>query len=135
MRFLITVALAAAVGAITAPPAPAQTTMAGPAIVGTWNGTYDGEGAGTYSMTVTADPSTGLGGSLQVNPGEGGYDVTFTSVVAEGRTATLKYDSPEGGEVQIDVTVDGDGLTGAWKAFEAGTTTVVATGTLSGKRS
>ena len=135
MRFLITVALAAAVGAITAPPAPAQTATAAPAIVGTWNGTYDGEGAGTYSMTIAADPSTGLGGTLKVNPGEGGYDVTFKSVVTEGRTATLTYDSPEGGEVQIDVTVDGDGLTGAWKAFEAGTTTVVATGTLSGKRS
>ncbi len=135
MRSLILVALAAALGAVTAPPAPAQTTTAGPAIVGTWTGTYDGEGAGTYSMTVTADPSTGLGGTLQVNPGEAGYEVTFKSVVADGKTATLKYDSPEGGEVQIDVTVDGAALTGAWKAFETGTTTVVATGTLSGKRS
>lgn len=135
MRSILATAVALVIG-LAALPAAAQVATPAPAIVGTWNGPFDGDSAGTYSMTITDDASSGLAGTLQVNGSDGGegYTATFKSVVADGEAATLKYDTPDGAEVQIEVKIDGATLSGSWKVFDAGTTTAVQTGTLTGKK-
>ena len=105
-----------------------------PAIVGTWSGPFDGDSAGTYSMTIAADQSNKLGGTIEVRFEAGGYHASFKSIVAEGAATTLKYDTEEGGEVQIDVTIDGASLKGTWKVSDAGSTTAVSTGTMTGTK-
>jgi hypothetical protein len=106
-----------------------------PAVVGTWNGAYDGDSVGTYSMTVAVGESKALGGTLQVTDSDGGnFTVPFKSVAAKGASATLKYDSSSGEEVTIDVTIDGASLKGTWKAVDPSTSTAVAAGTLTGTR-
>jgi len=132
MRYTAFSLVALLSAALSAFPA-AQSTE--PAIVGTWSGPYNGDGNGTYSMTITQGESKALGGTLQATSADGGsFTAPFKSVVTSGTTATLKYDSPSGEEVQIDVTIDGSSLSGTWKAVEPSTSTAVATGTLTGTK-
>jgi hypothetical protein len=131
MRHVLISLVALLVAALPAFPM-AQSTQ--PAVVGTWNGPFDGDAAGTYSMTIAQDQSKKLGGTLQVQFEGGGYSAEFKSIVVDGSTATLKYDTQEGAEVQLDVTIDGATLKGSWKVSEPGTSTVSSSGTLSGTR-
>jgi len=134
MRFTMISMMALLTVALPALPA-AQSQSKAPAIVGTWSGPYDGDGNGTYSMTIAPGESKALGGTLEATSADGGsFKASFKSVVASGATATLKYDSTSGEEVQIDVTIDGSSLSGTWKAVDPATSTAVATGTLTGTK-
>ena len=98
--------------------------------VGSWAGTYDGDSLGTFTMSIVRDAAKQLAGTLQVVREEGGgYTAAFTSIAVNGAIVTLAYDSPSvGGLVQLDGTLDGATLKGTWKAFEPGSSTVVARG-------
>ncbi|MPY88552.1 MAG: hypothetical protein GEU99_11565 [Luteitalea sp.] len=106
-------------------------------IVGTWVGTWDGESTGKYTMSIEHDAEKGLGGTVETTPdsGEAGYTATFKSIVVDGEKVTMKYDMPDGAEVQIEGTLEGTALEGTWKAFNPGTTTLAASGTLTGAKS
>jgi hypothetical protein len=119
--------------AVVAPAA--QEGGAEAALIGTWNGTYDGAGVGKFSMAIARDAAGKLGGTLQVSSDVGGYSATFKSIAVNGRTAMLKYDTPDGGaEIQYEVTLDGTTFKGTWKAFAPKGTQVLAQGTITGAK-
>lgn len=116
---------------------PATAQQAEEGIVGEWTGTWDGGGTGKYTMSITRDAETGLGGTVETMPdsGEAGYTATFTSIVVNGKKVTMKYDTPDGAEVQVEGTLDGTALEGTWKMFQPGTTSLAASGTFTGTKS
>ncbi|MGH9159722.1 MAG: hypothetical protein ACRD2X_07010 [Vicinamibacteraceae bacterium] len=117
--------------------APASGQQVEDGIVGKWAGTWDGESAGKYTMSIEDDAAKGLGGTVETMPhsGEAGYTATFKSIVVNGAKVIMKYDAPDGGEVRIEGTLEGTALEGTWKAFNPGTTTLAASGTFTGTKS
>ena len=81
-------------------------------------------------MSIGRDEAKNLGGTLEVmfEVGEG-YSATFRTIDVDGNTVTLAYDTPgEGAKVQLDGTLDGTTLKGAWKASDPGTNSVASSG-------
>ena len=128
MRHLMLVVAVALISAVTLPSAQAPAASTDP-IVGSWAGTYDGDGTGKFTMSISRDAANQLGGTLEATPDGGGvFKVTFKSIVVDGSKVTLAYDSPgDGGVVTLDATLDGTTLKGTWKSVD-GSGTVVASG-------
>ncbi len=128
MRHVMLVVAVALISAVALPSA--QGPAAKDPIVGSWAGTYDGDGAGKFTMSISRDAAQQLGGTLEAMPNDGGsFTVTFKSIVVDGSKVTLAYDSPgDGGVVTLDATLDGTTLKGAWKSVD-GSGAVVASGT------
>jgi hypothetical protein len=105
-------------------------------VIGTWTGTYAGDGAGKYTMTIAQDAAKKLGGTL-TNTSESGesFTSTFKTVVVEGPKLSITYPAPgdEPGEVQVEATIDKGSLTGAWKVVNTAKT-VVQSGTFTGTK-
>jgi hypothetical protein len=80
-------------------------------LIGTWSGSYAGDGAGSYTAT-------------------------FKSIVVDSASVKMAYDEPgnSGIEVQLEAIVDGSSLTGTWKSVDTGAKTVVASGTFTGSK-
>jgi hypothetical protein len=106
-------------------------------LIGTWSGTYGGDGSGKYTMVFSRDAAKNIGGTVDTVPdGGNGYSATFTSVVVDGATVKMAYDAPDNSaqEIQLEATVNGDSLTGTWKTIDTGAKSVVASGTFTGSR-
>jgi hypothetical protein len=105
--------------------------------IGTWSGTYGGDGTGKYTMVLSRGADKKIGGTVETMPdGGSGYTATFKSVVVDGASVKMAYDDPgnSGIEVQLEATVDGGSLTGTWKSVDTGAKTVVASGTFTGSK-
>jgi hypothetical protein len=135
MRRLLPLILLALVVSFVRPHAQTA-TAADDRVIGTWSGSYAGDGSGTYTMTIARDAAKKLGGSL-TNKNEGGesFTATFSTVVVDGPKLSIAYPTPggEAGEVQLEATIDKTALTGAWKVVD-GAKNVVQTGTFTGTK-
>jgi hypothetical protein len=135
MRRLLPLILLALVVFFVRPQAQ-STTAAEDRVIGTWSGSYAGDGAGKYTMSIARDAAKKLGGSL-TNTNETGesFTATFTAVVVDGPKLTISYPTPggEAGEVQLEATIEKTALTGAWKVVD-GAKNVVQTGTFTGTK-
>jgi hypothetical protein len=125
MRHVMLVIAAALISAIALPSAQSSKDP----IVGSWAGTYDGDGTGKFTMSISRDAANQLGGTLEATPDGGGvFTVTFKSIVVDGTKVTMAYDSPgDGSVVTLDATLDGTTLKGTWKSVD-GSGAVVASG-------
>ena len=128
MRYVI-LAVAVAIISAAALPQAQRARASKDAIVGSWAGTYDGDGTGKFTMSISRDAAKQLGGTLQAMPDDGGsFTATFKSIVVDGSKVAMAYDSPgDGGVVQLDATVDATTLKGTWKSLD-GSGNVVASG-------
>jgi hypothetical protein len=127
-----------AVGLICAGAVPlAQETGASQdPLIGSWSGTFEGDSSGTFTMSIGRDESKNLGGTLEVLPEVGeGYSAKFRTVDVDGNAVTLTYDTPgEGAKVQLDGTLDGKTLKGAWKVTDTATNSVASSGSFTSSR-
>jgi len=106
-------------------------------LIGTWSGSYAGDGTGKYTMVLSRDADKKIGGTVEtMADGGGSYTATFKSIVVDGASVKMAYDEPgnSGIEVQLEATVDGGSLTGTWKSVDTGAKTVVASGTFTGSK-
>ena len=128
MRHVMLVVAVALISAIALPSAQGTAASKDP-IVGNWAGTYDGDGTGKFTMSISRDAAKQLGGTLQATPDDGGgFTATFKSIVVDGSKVVMAYDSPgDGGVVTLDATLDGTTLKGTWKSVD-GSGNVVASG-------
>jgi hypothetical protein len=126
VMFAVVVALISA----TSLPLAQGTQASKDPLVGSWAGTYDGDGGGKFTMSIVRDAANQLGGTLEAtSEGGGSYTATFKSIAVTDNTVVMAYDSPEsGGLVELHGALDGTTLKGTWNAFEPGSTTVVASG-------
>ena len=130
---LLVVALTAGVIAVHAQSASSN----GDSLIGTWSGTYAGDGAGKYTMVFSRDAAKKIGGTVEATADAGnGYTATFKSIVVDGTTVKMAYDDPENAamEVQLEGTMDGSSMTGTWKSVDTGAKSVAASGTFSGSK-
>ena len=105
-------------------------------LIGTWSGTYAGDGSGKYTMVLSREAGK-LGGTVDtVADGAGGYKATFKSIVVDGKTAKMAYDEPDNPnlEISLEATVDGASMTGTWKTTNIDTKNVLASGTFTGSK-
>ena len=135
MRHVMLVIAAALISAIALPSAQGPAASKDP-IVGSWAGTYDGDGTGKFTMSISRDAAKQLGGTLQAMPDDGGsFTVTFKSIVVDGSKVTMAYDSPgDGSVVTLDATLDGTTLKGTWKSVDASGAVVASGGFTSSKQ-
>ena len=135
MRHVMLVVAVALISAIALPSAQAPAASKDP-IVGSWAGTYDGDGTGKFTMSISRDAANQLGGTLEATPDGGGvFTATFKSIVVDGSKVAMAYDSPDdGGVVQLDATLDGTTLKGTWKSLDGSSTVVAGGGFTSAKQ-
>ena len=128
MRHVMLVVAIALISAVALPSAQGAAASKDP-VVGSWAGTYDGDGTGKFTMSISRDPAGQLGGTLEATTDDGGaFTATFKSIVVDGSKVVMAYDSPgDGNVVTLDATLDGTTLKGTWKSVD-GSGTVVASG-------
>src|SRR5262245_49156370 len=134
-RLLSMLALALTVGLNTT---HAQGSSSGEArLVGSWSGTYAGDGSGKYTMAFSRDAAKKVTGTLEASPDSGsGYTATFKSIGVDGATVKMAYDEPDNSamEIQLEAKIEGDSMTGTWKSVDTGAKSVVASGTFTGSK-
>ena len=132
-RFLSLLVVALAVGFT---PVHAQSS-ASDRVIGTWTGTYAGDGSGKYTMVLSREAADKIGGTVEAVSDDGNtFKATFKSVVVEGTTVKMAYDNPgnDATEVQLEATMDSGSMTGTWKSVDTSAKSVVASGTFTGSK-
>ena len=129
MRHILLVVAVALISAASLPLAQGTGTSKDP-LAGSWSGTFEGDSSGTFTMSIGRDESKNLGGTIEVVPEIGeGYSAQFRTVDIDGNIVTLTYDlTGEGAKVQLDGTLDGKTLKGAWKVTDTATNSVTSSG-------
>jgi hypothetical protein len=128
---VLTLAFAFTVTAAT----PALQARSDDSLAGKWSGTFEGDSAGTFTMSFTSG-SGALTGSIDVAFATGGgYSTAFTKVAVDGSKVSLAYDAPgDGGYVQLEGELEGSAVTGTWQAYDPGTGSAVGFGTFTAKK-
>jgi hypothetical protein len=95
----------------------------GEQFVGTWTGTWDGDGSpgGGFELTLEKGKEGAVAGGVSVT-GEPTYKATFNTLSFDGKKMSAKYDIPtmEGVEVVLTAVFEGASATGTWSAREKG---------------
>ena len=101
---------------------PQEHKEAGPErYVGTWAGTWEGDGSGKIEMRLAKDDAGKLSGQVTVTTDNGDY-TEFEVLSFETNKMTAKYDFPlnEGSEVVLTATFDDRTLKGTWSLHVKG---------------
>ncbi len=100
----------------------AQGGATGEQFVGTWTGTWDGDGSPGGGFELTLEKANeGVAGGVSVT-GDPTYKATFNTLSFDGNKMSAKYDIPtmEGVEVVLTAVFEGASATGTWSAREKG---------------
>ena len=105
-------------------------------VIGTWSGTYSGDGSGKFTMVFSRDAPKKIAGTVEVQAEAGSYTATFKSIGVDGASVKMAYDEPDNSavEVQLEATLDGNSMTGNWKSVDTGVKSVVESGTFTGSK-
>ena len=119
-----------AVSAIQVQGAGRQSSS-GEQYVGTWSGTWDGAGAGTFVLTLDKSAAGAVTGKVEVGTDGGNYTAELKSLAFDGQKMTAKYDFPldPAAEVLIAASFDGSTGNGTWSLRPKGQDTEAAGGT------
>jgi hypothetical protein len=114
--------------------APAHITAqssTGEQYAGTWSGTWDGAGAGTFVLTLDKGTAGAVNGKVDVGTDGGNYTAELKSLAFDGQKMTAKYDFPldPAAEVIIAAAFDGSGAKGTWSLRPKGQDAEAAGGT------
>jgi hypothetical protein len=134
-RCLSMLALVLTVGLSTTHAQDSSSTDA--ALIGTWSGTYAGDGSGKFTMTFSRDAAKKITGTVEASPDSGsGYTATFKSILVDGATVKMAYGEPDNTamEIQLEAKLEGNSMTGTWKSVDTGAKSVVASGTFTGSK-
>jgi hypothetical protein len=100
-------------------------------LMGLWNGTWEGGGAGgRFDLTLTKDGAA-IGGKVDVGQDTGDYTAPFSAASLEGNKLKARYDYPP--EPQAEIVLEGafEGAEGkgTWTMVQKGGTDAFAAGT------
>jgi hypothetical protein len=98
---------------------------------GTYAGTWDGSGTGTFELTLAKGADGAAGGKVSVTTDGGNYDAELKAIAFDGGKMTAKYDFPldPSAEVVVAATFDGGTAKGTWSLHAKGQTDEIAGGT------
>jgi hypothetical protein len=100
--------------------------------IGTWNGTWEGGGAGgRFDLTLAVGADGKLTGGVSVGQDTGDYTAQFVAVSIEGNKLTARYSFPpdEQADIKTTATFDGKTAKGVWELVPKGQDTAMAAGT------
>jgi hypothetical protein len=98
---------------------------------GTYAGTWDGSGTGTFELTLAKGTHGAPGGKVAVTSDGGNYDAELKAIAFDGSTMTAKYDFPldPSAEVVVAATFDAGTAKGTWSLRAKGQSDEIAGGT------
>jgi hypothetical protein len=98
---------------------------------GTYSGTWDGSGTGTFELTLAKGADGEPGGKVAVTSDGGDYNAELKAVAFDGSKMTAKYDFPldPSAEVVVAATFDAGTAKGTWSLHAKGQTDEIAGGT------
>ena len=98
---------------------------------GTYAGTWDGSGTGTFELTLMKSTDDAPGGKVSVTSDGGNYDAVLKAIEFDGSKMTAKYDFPldPSAEVVVAATFDADAAKGTWTLHAKGQKDEIAGGT------
>jgi hypothetical protein len=87
------------------------------ALLGAWQGTFGGSASGKCELRLAREGSGNPTGQISILPdgGEQSPFITFESVVLEGSHLKATFTDSQGEKVQMDGTLENEGLKGSWK--------------------
>ena len=99
-------------------------------ILGTWTGTWEGQGTGGFELTLEKAKDESLTGRVSVT-GEPTYKATLKTVSLTGNKMSATYDFPPDDQIEVVLaaTFDGETAKGTWIARVKGGGDTVASGT------
>jgi hypothetical protein len=107
--------------ATTAPQATATTARPGdanaPAVLGKWQGTYQGSGKGKFEIGLSQDAAGKPAGYVAIQP-EGAPEfpsISFDSVILEGNTFKATFTDWEGAQAHVEGQLEKEALKGTWQ--------------------
>lgn len=105
-------------------------------LMGLWNGTWEGGGAGgRFDLTLTKDGAA-IGGKVDVGQDTGDYTAQFSTASLEGNKLKARYDytpDPQA-EIVLEGAFDGAEGKGTWTMVQKGGTDAFAAGTWAVKK-
>ncbi|WP_143017470.1 hypothetical protein [Catalinimonas alkaloidigena] len=93
----------------------AQSATIPASFAGTWNGTYQGDGAGSFVLTLADD-----GSSVRVKQNDGNFYTVPLTVSFERDALTAEGVIPgSASQVSLEGTLSDDGLSGHWSTQDS----------------
>ena len=111
------VLLAAAQSPAKATRSPGRSAGKPSPLLGTWQGTFEGSASGKCELRFSREGNGNPTGQISIQPDGNGPSpfIPFESVALEGSRLQATFTDGQGDKVQMDGTLDNDGLKGSWK--------------------
>ncbi len=87
------------------------------ALLGAWQGTFNGSASGNCEIRLAQDGSGKPTGQISIHPdgGEASPFISFESVTLEGSQIKASFTDGQGDKVQLNGTLEKDQFKGTWK--------------------
>src|SRR4029453_6204184 len=125
MRKWVTAAALALLGVV----AVAQSDIA--AVVGTWNGTWEGGGTGRFDLTIERGSDGQPAGGVSVGTEQGDYTAKFKELSFDVKNMRARCEFPLDAQADVAITgkFDGGAAEGTWSLVAKGGDQAFAGGT------
>src|SRR5215813_5662833 len=106
------------------------------AFVGTWQGSWTGQGSGKFEMTISKGSGSKLSGTISPKPDDGEvYTVAFKSVEVSAGKLLTKFEDPNGElDIALTGTAEGKSAKGTYTVRQKSDGTEVDSGTWTATR-